>query len=373
MTHIQKIRGISAACLLAVPLALSGCGMFGLEGSASVDPPPVEVEAQMLEMGADTLESGVFGPVAAGDTDTEVKDSASTAKDGSTTTPRTTVFLEDGNGLLAPVSLSLPSGDETAVLKDSLTALISKGAYSATLPSGFQGVLPANTAVQNVTLDKGLAVVEFNAKFNEYDPANERKILEAITWTLTGHEGIQGVQLWVDGKKLTEMPLQGTPLDRPLSRSMGINLPKSGSLVMNSSAVTLYFSATSPEGVQYYVPVTRFVPSGQEPVKAALNELISGPESGDGLEMVMTDGTVLDSVEEGQNGVVTVSLTDDMFVEGDKVPAEMLESVVLTVAQNSGDSLVQIRLNGKEAVTGTDNVDYGKPVSAPQYLNEMPM
>jgi germination protein M len=60
-------------------------------------------------------------------------------------------------------------------------------------------------------------------------------------------------------------------------------------------------------------------------------------------------------------------------VEGDKVPAEMLESVVLTVAQNSGDSLVQIRLNGKEAVTGTDNVDYGKPVSAPQYLNEMPM
>ncbi|WP_410514229.1 GerMN domain-containing protein [Paenibacillus sp. BR2-3] len=372
MTHMQKIRGISAACLLAVPLALSGCNWFGLEESAAVDPPPTEVEAQMLEMSGDTLDSGVFGPVTIGDTDT-AKDGASASTDGSSSSPRTTVFLEDGNGLLAPVSLSLPSGDGAAVLKDSLTALVSKGAYSASLPSGFQGILPAGTAVQNVTVDKGLAVVEFNAKFNDYDPADERKMLEAITWTLTGQEGIQGVQLWVDGKKLTEMPLKGTPLDRPLSRTMGINLPKSSTLAMNSSAVTLYFSASSSDGVQYYVPVTRFVPAGQEPLKAALNELISGPESGDGLEMVMTDGTVLESVEEGQNGVVTVSLTDDMFVDGDKVPAEMLESVVLTVAQNSGDSLVQIRLNGKEAVTGTNEVNYGKPVSAPQYLNEMPM
>lgn len=55
---------------------------------------------------------------------------------------RTTVFLEDGNGLLAPVSLSLPKGESSAMLKDSLTALVSKGAYASSLPEGFQGVLP---------------------------------------------------------------------------------------------------------------------------------------------------------------------------------------------------------------------------------------
>ncbi|AIQ25765.1 lipoprotein LpqB [Paenibacillus sp. FSL H7-0737] len=371
---MQQIRGISAVCLLAVPLALSGCGLFGSE-SASIDAPPPEVEAQMLQTsGNTTLDSGVFGPVTQDDTQTAVKGSTKTSQ-GNASGDRTTVFLEDGNGLLAPVSLSLPKSKDSSALKNSLMALVSKGEYASSVPEGFLGVLPAGTEVQSVTVDKksNLAVVEFNKEFNNYDAADERKILEAITWTLTGQDDIKSVQLWVDGKKLTEMPLQGTPLDRPLTRTMGINLPKQGPLLMNSSAVTVYFSTTSPDGIQYYVPVTRFVPAGQEQLTAALNELIAGPESGNGLEMVMTQGTILDSVDAGQNGVVTVSLTDDMFTDGKGVPAEMLESVVLTVAQNSDDSLVQIRLNGKESITDTDNVDYSKPVSAPEYLNEIPL
>lgn len=374
MKPMQQIRGISAVCLLAVPLALSGCGLFGSE-SASIDAPPPEVEAQMLQTSGDTtLDSGVFGPVAQDDTQTAVKDSTKTSQ-GSASGERITVFLEDGNGLLAPVSLSLPKSKDSTALKNSLMALVSKGEYASSVPEGFLGVLPAGTEVQSVTVDKksNLAVVEFNKEFNNYDAVDERKILEAITWTLTGQDDIKSVQLWVDGKKLTEMPLQGTPLDRPLTRTMGINLPKQGPLLMNSSAVTVYFSTTSPDGIQYYVPVTRFVPAGQEQLTAALNELIAGPESGNGLEMVMTQGTILDSVDAGQNGVVTVSLTDDMFTDGKGVPAEMLESVVLTVAQNSDDSLVQIRLNGKESITDTDNVDYSKPVSAPEYLNEIPL
>jgi germination protein M len=373
MKPMQQIRGISAVFLIAVPLTLSGCGLFGSE-SASIDAPPPEVEAQMLQTSGDTtLDSGVFGPVTQDDTQTTVKGNTKTSQSNASG-DRTTVFLEDGNGLLAPVSLSLPKSKDSSAIKNSLMALVSKGKYASSVPEGFQGVLPAGTEVKDVTVDKSnSAVVEFNSEFNNYDPLEERKILEAITWTLTGQDDIKSVQLWVDGKKLTEMPLQGTPLDRPLTRTMGINLPKQGPLLMNSSAVTVYFSTTSPDGIQYYVPVTRFVPAGQEQLTAALNELIAGPESGNGLEMVMTEGTILDSVDAGQNGVVTVSLTDDMFTDGKGVPAEMLESVVLTVAQNSDDSLVQIRLNGKESITDTDNVDYSKPVSAPEYLNEIPL
>ncbi|WP_054942782.1 GerMN domain-containing protein [Paenibacillus ihuae] len=373
MKHMNTVRGLSAACLLTVPILLSGCGLFGSE-SASVDPPPGEIEAQMLEVSdSTTLDTGVFGPVAGEGTAAEgsTADKAEAAAPGE----RTTVFLKDANGLLAPVSLALPDGDNAAMLKDSLTALVSKGPYASALPEGFQGVLPAGTEVKNVSVDKDkLAVVEFNSAFNDYKAADERKVLEAITWTLTGQEGIQGVQLWVDGKKLTEMPLLGTPLDRPLSRAFGINLPKNGPMQMNLSAVTVYFSAATPDGThQYYVPVTRFVPAGEDKVKAALGELIAGPESTNGLETAMTGGTVLDSVEAGQNGVVTVSLTDDMFTDGKNVPEEMLESVVLTVAQNAEDAPVQIRLNGLETVTGTNNVDYGKPVSAPEYVNALPL
>ncbi|NJJ41600.1 GerMN domain-containing protein [Paenibacillus apii] len=397
MINKKKIAGLSAACLLAFPLVLSGCGLFGSEKSAAIDPPPSDVEAQMLQTSENTLDSGVFAPVAddgadsgaaGSDSSAGTADSAEAAAnnavnggaaesvkgDSDSHAPRTTVFLQNDNGLLAPVALNLPAADKGGALKQSLEALVDKGAYAANLPDGFHGVLPQGTEVKSVTVDsKHLAVAEFGGNFGTYAPEDERKLLEALTWTLTGQDGIKGVQLWVDGKKLNEMPLKGTPLDRPLTRSLGINLSSHGPALMNSSAVTVYFSASSPSGVQYYVPVTRFVTPGQDPLHAAVNELIKGPDSAAGLETVMTPDTLLDSVEKGQNGVVTVSLNDDMFDDGSQVPAELLESVVLTVAQNSEDSMVQVRMNGKQTVTGTDNVDYGKPVSAPQYVNELPL
>ncbi|MDT3429105.1 germination protein M [Paenibacillus forsythiae] len=395
MKNKQKLALASAACLLAFPLVLSGCGWFGSDQSAAIDPPPGDVEEQMLQTSGNTLDTGVFAPVAedgadkgaavngsdGGTTDSGAaannaaagSEKAASTGDSASTAARTTVFLQNDNGLLAPVALRLPESGKDGALKQSLEALVDGGAYSADLPDGFHGVLPQGTEVKSVTVDHNLAVAELGGKFGTYAPADERKLMEAITWTLTGQEGIKGVQLSIDGKKLNEMPLKGTPLDRPLTRSIGINLPSQGPVSMNFSAVTVYFSAASPGGVQYYVPVTRFVTPGQDTLKAAMNELIEGPDSENGLETVMTQETTLDSVEKGQNGVVTVSLNDDMFDDGSQVPAELLESVVLTVAQNSDDSLVQVRMNGKQTVTGTDNVDYGKPVSAPEYVNELPL
>lgn len=373
MTRTAKLRGTAAACLLLVPLSLSGCGWFGQENAAAVDPPPADVEMEMLKAIEQQESSGVFAPVL---TETPSTGAAAHSSSGGAAASaddsaayRATVYLANDNGQLAPVSLTLPSATSDDLLKDALSALIENGMYAPLLPAGFHGVLPAGTEVKSVTVDAetGIAVAEFDAQFGDYDPADERKLMEAITWTLTGRDDIKGVQLWMDGKKLSEMPLKGTPLDRPLTRGMGINLPKQ--VMNNSSAVTVYFTAATDAGLQYYVPVTRFVGAGAEPVQAALAALLAGPDLGTGLEMSTTTGTALEGVEQGQNGVVTVSLTDEMFADGGEVPAEMLESVVLTVAQNMDDALVQIRLNGSETVTGTNNINYGQPVSAPEYVN----
>ncbi|AIQ65208.1 lipoprotein LpqB [Paenibacillus stellifer] len=394
MNNKHKLASVSAACLLALPLALSGCGWFGGDSSAAIDPPPGDVEAQMLQSSENTLDTGVMAPVSdsditaadsgtSGDNQASAGDAAAnsaaagagSAGAGSTKSGAelTTVYLQNESGLLAPMALDLSTGNKDDALKQSLEALVQGGGYAANLPAGFSGVLPQGTAVNGVKVDNGVATADFGGSFSSYAPANERKLLEAVTWTLTGQKGIQSVQLSVDGKKLGEMPLKGTPLDRPLTRSIGINLPAQGPSVLNSSAVTVFFSAASPSGVQYYVPVTRFVTPGQDRLKAAMNELIAGPESQDGLETVMTSDTVLDSVTEDQSGVITVSLKDDMFNDGGQVPAELLESVVLTASLNSDEAMVQVRMNGKQTVTGTDNVDYGKPVSAPQVINELPL
>lgn len=349
MTSKRNLRRLSAAGLLAVPIIMSGCGPFAGKQSEAIDPPPAQVEKQMLDHVNSSAAQGEIGM-------------------------QTTVYLADARGMLAPVTLGIPKAEAGSELKESLEVLVSGGRYTGYIPQGFQGVLPAGTVINNVTVDteNKMAVVEFNKAFTEYKPSDERKILEALTWTLTGHDGVEQMQVWVEGTRLTEMPVNKTPLDRPLSRSMGINLQKADDAVYSaSSPVTVYFSSVTPTGIQYYVPVTRLVPSGQDAVTAALNELIRGPQYGDGLAEVIPDNTKVKSIEKGEDGSVTVSLEDGMFVEGDAVPVELLQAVVLTVSENADDAKVKIHMNDLAEVIGEDSRNYSEPVSAPEFINEI--
>ncbi|MDP4095700.1 GerMN domain-containing protein [Paenibacillus sp. P96] len=344
----------SAACILSSVLLLTACGDWST-GAESIDPPPAAVEEAMLA----AVEPGGKEAVAAG-------------------TKLEAVYLQDANGFLVPVSLPVPGDTAEVNAKAALEMLVSGGPYAGTLPDGFEGVLPQGTEVQSVTLDKNekLAVVEFTKPFTEYAETDERKMVEAVTWTLTEQPDIQNVQIWVDGQNLSEMPKGGLPLNRPLTRAMGLNLQMGqGASYTSSSPVTVYFSAASSAGVQYYVPITRLVPPGQDKMKASLEELIRGPRPEDGLNQVMTSGTVLKSVEQSAEGVVTVSITDDMFAAGEVVPAEFLQSVVLTASDNANNASakVQIVLNGETTVLGEDNKNYGKPAGKPLHINEIPI
>ncbi|KOP64493.1 hypothetical protein AMS62_03935 [Bacillus sp. FJAT-18019] len=345
----RNLRRLSAAGLLAVPIVLSGCGILSGKQSEGIDPPPAQVEKQMLNTAGSTAAQGDIGT-------------------------QTTVYLADARGMLAPVTLGIPKVEGANAAQESLEVLVSGGRYAGYVPQGFQALLPAGTQIHQVKVDpeNKLAVVEFNKSFTNYKAADERRILEALTWTLTGHEGIEQMQVWVDGVKLTEMPVNHTPLDRPLSRAMGINLQKADDAMYSSSSpVTVYFSSLTPDGIQYYVPVTRLVPTGQDSVQAALNELIRGPHYGDGLVEVIPDDTTVASIEKGEDGAVTVSLQDSMFEQGEQVPTELLQAVVLTVAENSGDAKVRIRMNDLAEVVGTDSRNYSEPVSRPEFINEI--
>ncbi|RCX19818.1 germination protein M [Fontibacillus phaseoli] len=354
----RHLRNTAAAGVLTIPLLLSGCSLLGINPSASIDPPPSDVEAQMLQSLEPTNQTSQTSKA---NLDTEEASS--------------TVYLKNEQGWLVPVSLHLPKGEAADKLNRMLGVLIESGPYQGVVPAGFSGVLPAGTEVKAVTLkkDEKLAIVEFNKSFGNYEAANERKILEAVTWTLLGDQDIEHVQLWMDGAKLNEMPVNGTPLDRPLNRSLGINLELGDGVSLSQTRpVTVFFTASTPGGVQYFVPVTRFVSADKNPVTGALGELIKGPSRGDGLERVMTDNTVLKAVELSEDGVITVSIEDDMFEAGEKPPAQMLQSLVLTVTENARDNKVRIWLNGQKDVIGMDNEKYGEPVLRPESINEIP-
>jgi germination protein M len=342
MKHQPWIR--SAAIAGAIALLTTGCSILG-SGSNQIDPPPqAGAEADVLATsGAVTINMAESSQM--------------------------TIFAKDAKGFVAPISLGLPKTQSVA--RTTLEYMVAGGPVSSLLPSGFQALLPAGTKIKgvNIMAEKKLAVVDFSKEFLNYNEQDERKILEAITWTLTSFPTVEKVQLWVDGRSLTEMPKGKTPLDEPMGRMMGINIEKSEDAEFGQSTpVTLYFVNQNDQNYKYYVPVTRMVKRTNDIAAAVVEQLIKGPDQKKGLTSVMNATTELRSVKMADN-LLTVDVSSAVLGPDQKASAESLQSMILSLTENTGLSQVQIMVDGNVKVTSTDEQNYSKPVTRPTHIN----
>ncbi|MGN7454729.1 GerMN domain-containing protein [Paenibacillus pasadenensis] len=354
----QRYRWIRKAALtgaLTLPVMVAGCGWFSPSDSKAVDPPQGETGSAIT--GAD----GQTSAAATGSAEVSAQGEASGL----------TVYLKDAEGYLAPVTIQAKLDSKLTAEAQALELLVDGGAYSKLLPEGFSGVLPQGTQVLNVQVNEKtkLATVEFSKQFSDYNEQDERTMLEAITYTLTGLDGIQGVELWEEGERLQEMPVGQYPLDRALTRAIGINLEAdSGVDYSLSTPVTLYFSSKTELGDPYFVPVTRLVPRTTDKLTAALDQLTEGPLEESRLLPVWLQDVSVDKITQNKD-TITLDLKDEAYKKGDVAPAEMMRAVVLSLTDNAGVDQVQIKLNGASDFKDELDTSYTEPVSRPEQLN----
>jgi germination protein M len=342
MNRNKKIFMISA---LASVTLLSGCSLFGSkQASTQIDPPPVNAQAMMEGMEISPLVKGNYKP---------------------------TLYFEDADGYVAPLSIPIVyEGVDYA--KTALQHLVKGGPVDAMLPEGFTALLPEGTQILGLDVDgtDRTATVDFSKEFLNYQADQERNLLEAITWTLTSFPTIDYVELRVDGKRLTEMPVAHTPIDAPLSKKFGINVELSeGVNYSRATPVTLYFLNQTADDFVYYVPVTRMINLTDDVAAATLSELAKGPSDPNKLDAVLMPGVKASAImPEGDN--VAVEFNDSLVGPEDRVPSESLQAVVLSLTDTLAAKGVQITVQGKQHTMGTDDVDYSaKPVARPVQVN----
>lgn len=345
MKHQHWIR--SAAIAGVIALLTTGCSVLGTGKKSDIDAPPTTG----AEADAKTTSAGVTIDMA---TDNSAQ---------------MTVYVKDAKGFVAPLSLGLPK--TVSVAKTTLEYMVDGGPVASLLPTGFQALLPQGTKVisVNVKNDKS-AIVDFSKEFLAYDQQNERKMLEAITWSLTNFPTVEKVQLRVEGKDLKEMPIGKTPLDTPLARSMGINLEKAEDAEFGQSTpVTLYFLNQNDQNYKYYVPVTRLVKRTDNVAQAVVDQLIKGPDQKKGLTSVLNATTQVKSILPGDS-LVTVDFSNKLIGADNKVSTEALQSVILSLTENTPFKQVQIKVDGSVKFTTSDNSQtYSKPVVRPNQIN----
>ncbi|WP_281889136.1 GerMN domain-containing protein [Paenibacillus sp. YYML68] len=333
-----------AAVTGLVMVMTTGCQVLETkEQSKAIDPPPSGIEAQAT--GAQPS-SAIASPM------------------------HLTVYAKDERGLVAPITLRVEKTESTA--KRALEYMVDGGPAEGRMPAGFTSLLPKGTEVKGINIipDQKLAVVDFSKQFTDYNLQDERKMLEAVTWTMTSFPTVDKVQLRVEGVAVKEMPVGGTPLDEPLSRAMGINLERSDNVEFGQSTpVTLYFLSQNQEEYKYYVPVTRLIKRTDQVSEAIVQELITGPSDNKGLAAVMNAGAELLNVTQASD-VITVNFSDKLLGPDLLAPAEALQAVVLSLTEHAGASKkVQILVNGDAKVSATDNQSYAKPILRPSLVN----
>jgi len=376
MNRYGRMRRAALAGACALPILLAGCSSLLPEQQAMKEIDPPQTGGQLPGAG------GAAADAAAGSGSANPAEAAGKAADAGAgqdagqdeagqAASHLTVYVKDRGGYLAPVSLNAVLTADGEAGRKALELMVEGSSEAHLLPAGFTGILPKGTQVLSYKLDEQTktAVVDFSQPFIDYNVQDERRMLEAVTWTLTELPGVERVRLLAQGEPLHEMPVGGFPLDEPLSRGMGINLEKQeGVPYSDTMPVTLYFSAISDENEPYYVPVTRLVKRSGDAARAALEQLIAGPLGEGRLNAVMTQDMKAGDITL-EDGVVTVNLQDDSYHPGEQMPAEMLQAVVLSMTENTGASKVRIRMNSTDGVTDTEGVSYDSPVARPDHVN----
>lgn len=350
------LRSTAIVGVVAIPMIISGCGLFSKSVSEPIDPPQTEVIEEQEEQTSSWLDGASEG----------VMDGAA----------QYMVYLKDKNGYLAPISLPMAIAEGEEVALKLLEVMVDQGIYSGSLPVDFRAMIPQGTEVLGYELnaETGIATVNLSEQFVDYNMLDERSIVEAITWTLTSLEGVNGVEIQVEGEKLGEMPIAQYPLDEALTRDIGINIEiAEGVNYSHAAPVTLYFSSETSNNEQYFVPVTRMIErSSDGRAVAAIEELIEGPIDAKSLNPVILPNVKVTGIDE-YDGVVHIDLQDDSYEPGFFVPSELLNAVILSVAENTGASSVQVRVNGDINIFDENNLSYSEPVSKPMHVNALKM
>lgn len=343
----------TAAALLLFPFVVVGCSFTSDDAEKTnkpIDPPPVQViNAEAVAQKNET--------VAKQETNQEKKASLEL------------FFLTDSQ-YVAPYTVPmLENKDVQAQAKVILQKLIQDTPEAAKLPNGFTAVIPKGTTVKALTVDKNKkATVEFSKEFQSYDVAKEQQIFQAITWSLTSLPDIKEVDIYLEGAPLQAKGKSNTV---GLTRSNGINIDLSAGIdITRSMPVTVYYLMQNQEKKVFYIPVTRMVDRTENVAATTIAELIKGPKYGSQLVNVMDSAVSLNKVEL-KGDTLYADFNEAMLqYQNNTAGNNVLNSIVLSLTENSTAKKVKITVNGKQTIGVSNNGKQTEvPVDRPQYVN----
>lgn len=154
-----------------------------------------------------------------------------------------------------------------------IETLIEENNNNSLLPTYFNPILPRNTKILEVVLDNDLIKINFSKEFKNATEDQCEKMIEAIVYTLTDINGINGVEIYVNNELLKYIPNTSKVLPTILTKDIGINKVYNINGTNDILKVITYFLGNSKE--INYVPVTSYLNTSKEKIEIIVENLTS--------------------------------------------------------------------------------------------------
>lgn len=264
-----------------------------------------------------------------------------------------TIYLVDSNDYVARTTIPTCNCEGKEKADDLLEGLIIGGSKSNIIPNGFRSVIPPGTSVLGLTLEDNVLTIDFSKELLDIAEKEEKKMIEAIVYTLTSIDGIDKVIIKVEGEVLSNLPNSKENLPTVLDRSYGINKTYDLVTTNNIESYTVYY-VNNYNDEEYYVPITKYVNgNGDDPIKVIIKELSSSPIYETNLMSYLNAEASLLDYEYTDNNL---KLNFNELLLNGIDNKNILEEVIYTISLSANDlyddlEMVSFYVNNEEVYT----------------------
>lgn len=223
---------------------------------------------------------------------------------------------------------------------------------SEKLPIGLEGLIPANTTLNKITIDNKIATLDFSKELLNVLETTEERMIEAIVYSITNLEEIDGVTIQIEGTLLETLPQTKKKIPAVITRDFGINKVYDIDSRSNIQKVTLYYIDSIHDN-HYYVPVTKYINDDREKIDIIIENLSSNYIYDSSLMSYLSQDTELINYQI-EDELMLLNFNHDLF-SNEKLLEEVSYTLAYSVFDNYDVNTVLLEVDGEE-ITRIDKI-----------------
>ena len=236
------------------------------------------------------------------------------------------IYLLNDNNLLVKVNALI---NDSVSIENKALAILDKLINNNINPKGLKNIIPSNTKVIGVELDKDHLSINFSKELLKTVESLRDKLIEAVSYSIFEINEINSISIYVEDEKLSRY-FDSAP--EVITRDYGINKIYNLSSLKDIQKVVVYY-INEIDNKNYLVPVTSYVNNPEDKIKIIIESLSSSYIYEPNLVSYLNNKTELINYEINDD-IMMLNFNNSIFI-GD---GNILEEVVYTISNSVFDS-----------------------------------